>query len=210
MKTLLISFATLAAMTISASVLGQDAKPTEKVEQKAPANPEDAYMAEMMKMAMPGEFHKKLTPLVGSFKLSSKFRMAPGQPWTETKSTSEAEWILGDRFLAQKVVGDPIMGMPFPYEGFGIMGYDNMKKKYTSVWMDNLGTMTMVFEGTGSADGKNLTLLSEFIDPMTGAKSHMKLVYRVAGTERYILQMYSPGPDGKEFMTMEIVHERVK
>jgi len=171
-------------------------------------------MAQMMEafmmLASPGEHHEHMRSLAGKWDIKGKFRMAPDAPWSESNSVSEADWILGGRFLTQKVKGEPMMGMPMAFEGFGIMGYDNMTRKHTYVWMDNFGTMFMTGEGLCAENGKILTFMSTFLDPMSGQESFMRSVYRVESPERYVLQMYGPDQKGDEFLSMELVHTRKK
>jgi hypothetical protein len=96
---------------------------------------------EMMKAwtaaATPGEAHKKLEPIVGSFDVKTTSWMAPGKPPEETVGTSESKWVLGNRFVEENVTGT-MMGQPF--SGVGYTGYDNYKKKYVGAWMDSMGT----------------------------------------------------------------------
>ena len=40
------------------------------------------------------------------------------------------------------------------FVGHGVAGYDPMKKKFVSVWVDNMGTALSPAEGTLSADKK--------------------------------------------------------
>ena len=169
-----------------------------------------AMMEAFMKLATPGEHHAHMQSLAGKWDIEGKFRMTPDAPWTESKSENDAEWILGGRFLTQRVKGEPMMGMPMAFEGFGFMGYDNMTRKHTFVWVDNFGTMTMTGEGQCSEDGKIMTFMSKFLDPMSGQESFMKSIYRVESPERYVLQMYGPDPEGNEFLSMELVHTRRK
>jgi hypothetical protein len=146
--------------------------------------------------------------MVGDWKIAGKFRMTPDAPWMESKSESHSEMIMDGRFLVQKVKGEPMMGMPTPFEGFGVTGYDNMKQKYQNVWMDNMGTMMMVSEGTCSSDGKEITYMSKMPDPMSGQDVDVKMVYKVESPGRHIMEMHSPGPDGKMFMNMELTYTK--
>lgn len=167
-------------------------------------------MEEYMKIAAPGENHKLLNPLAGKWQAAGRFRMTPDAPWTESKSEADSEWVLGGRFLLQKVKGDPMMGMPQPFEGLGLMGYDNGKKKFIFSWADNMGTMIMAGEGSADSTGKTITFMSNCEDPMTKKPTSMKSVYKVESNDKYVLQMYQPAPDGKEFLAMEIVNTRKK
>ena len=44
-----------------------------------------------------------------------------------------------------------------PFEGMGIVGYDNLLKKFVSVWIDNMGTGLMPGTGTYDAATKTYT-----------------------------------------------------
>ena len=171
---------------------------------------EQAMMEAAMKLAAPGEYHNYLKPLVGKWQTLGKFRMAPEAPWMESKGSGETEAILGGRFISSKYTSPPMMGAPQPFEGRGLIGYDNQKKKYVSTWVDNMGTMIMAAEGTSEDQGKTFTFKSNFFDAMTGKDSWMRSVYKVESPDKYVLEMYMPGPDGKEFLGMTIDHTRVK
>ena len=92
-----------------------------KAETKAKMPSQEEVMAEMMKFANPGDNHKALDPLVGTWKSSSKMYMGPGEPQV-SEGTCERSWIMGGRFLLAKHTG-VMAGAPF--EGMEIMGYDN-------------------------------------------------------------------------------------
>ena len=77
-----------------------------------------------------------------------------------------------------------------------------------SVWADSMGTMMMWFEGDCMDAGRVTTMTSEFLDPMTGKKSKMKTVTTVQSADKMLFEGYMPGPDGKEFKSMEIVYTR--
>lgn len=181
--------------------------------EKKDAQPSDqeAQMMEMwMKMASPGEQHAILKSMEGKWSITGKFRMAPEAPWEESKSESTVTMILGGRFLKQEVKGEPMMGMETPFEGFGLLGYDNQSKKHTSVWMDNMGTMTMIGEGEASADGKTISYMTKCTDPMTNQPTWMKTVYKIEGPDKYTMTMSGPDAAGKEFVMMELTHTRKK
>lgn len=198
---------------VPVAAVGSEEQDEQKTEQKdqddqGGADEMAAMMEAFVKLAAPGEHHAHLKPLSGQWNITGKFRMAPDAPWSESKSESVCEWILDGRFLTQRIKGEPMMGMPTPFEGFGFLGYDNMTHKHTFVWVDNFGTMTMTGEGHCADGGKVTTYMSKFLDPMTGQESHMKSVYRIEGPDRYVLEMYSPDPKGEEFLAMVLVNTR--
>lgn len=170
---------------------------------------EQAKMMEAwMKLAVPGEHHEHLKPFAGNWNNVVKWRYSPDAPWEETRGKSEAEWILGGRFLRQQTEGESMMEGSPPFEGFGIIGYDNLKKKYISVWMDNMGTMILIAEGTCNASGKVITFKGEYNDAMSGGKKKSKSVYRVINDNKYVIEMFDYGPDGREFKNLEVVFTR--
>jgi hypothetical protein len=175
-----------------------------------PAGGDDmaAMMEAFVKAATPGPHHDHLKPLVGKWDAVGKFRFSPEAPWEESRSKAVFEWIMGGRFLTQKVMGKSMMpGMP-SFEGFGILGYDNGTEKYKSVWLDNYGTMIMGADGACDATGKTITFKSTYKDPMSGQPTWMKTVYKIESNERFVLSMYGPNETGEEFLSMELTYTR--
>ena len=99
-----------------------------------------------------------------------------------------------------------------PFEGFGMLGYDNMKKKYISMWVDNMGTGMMTSEGTADGSGKTFTFTTEegYVCPMSGQHEKPKTVLKMVGEDKMVFEMHNKGPDGKEFMNLEVTYTRVK
>src|SRR5205807_8613951 len=130
---------------------------------KEPTAEEKAAMDAMMKAASPGEQHKKLESLVGTWNATMKMYMQPGAPAQESHGTAVDEAILGGRFVQEKFNGQ-FMGMPF--NGIGYFGYDNMKKQYVASWIDNMGTSLMTLTGTSDSPNE-FTFKGSAPDPMT-------------------------------------------
>ncbi len=176
-------------------------------DEAAKQDPGDAAAMEAMaKAAAPGEFHAHLNAMVGRWSLKVQWRMDPNAEWAESKSTAESKWVLGGRFVREEVEGEFMEGMRF--QGFGMTGYDNLKKKYTSMWTDNMSTGMMISEGTCDASGKVFTYRGRSMDPMTGTEKTYKWTIRIVNNDKYISEMYTVGEDGKEFKSMEITYTR--
>jgi hypothetical protein len=188
-------------LVLAAPMLAQD--PT-----KSTPTPDEMKQA-LTKASALGPQHAQLKPLAGKWNIVGKCRMGPDAAWQEHKDTCTADLILGGRFLQQQYKGDAMFGMPTPFEGTGFIGYDNQKQKFVSVWMDNMGTMVLTSEGTSDDSGKTITFRSaDYTCPITGQKTYTKTVYQIEGNDKFVMKMYGPGPDGKEFQTMELVHTR--
>ena len=145
---------------------GKDAKAKPA---SAPAAGAPAVDPEMMKKWMefmtPGAEHKVLDGLVGKWTSQIKMWMDPAAPATESTGTSEMELVMGGRYLHEHDKGS-FMGQPF--EGMGVTGFDNLKKKYVGSWIDNMGTGIMRLEGSYDAAKKTINYASECPDPTGG------------------------------------------
>jgi hypothetical protein len=168
---------------------------------------QQAEMDAMMKAATPGDAHKKLSPMAGSWTADVKMWMAPGAPPAAGSGAAENSWALDGRWLEQRFTGN-FMGMPFT--GVGYTGYDNIKKKYVGTWMDTMTTSMMISDGKADADGKSITFSSTMDDPMTGKTSPVKEKVTVVDADHHTLEMWGAGPDGKMFKMMEINYTRKK
>jgi hypothetical protein len=177
---------------------------------KAPpagAPSQEEMMKAWMAVASPGEAHKKLEPVVGSFAVATKMWMDPGKPAEETTGTSESKWALGGRFVEQRVEGTA-MGKPF--SGIGYTGYDNYKKKFVGAWIDSMGTMIMTSTGTADATGKKLTFWSTMDDVVTKKTMKLKSMVTIVDNDHHTYEMWGPAPDGKTFKSLEVQYTRKK
>ena len=97
--------------------------------------------------------------------------------------------------------------MNSPFEGIALIGYDNHKKKYVSIWLDNFSTGIMMMEGAYDETTKTLTTIGEYDDPFTGP-AKMKNVMRELSKDKHVMEMYRTGPDGQDHKEMEITYTR--
>jgi hypothetical protein len=174
---------------------------------KAAAPSQEEMMKAWMAVATPGEAHKKLEPVIGSFTVKTKFWTDPTKPAEETGGTSENKWVLGGRFVEQHVEGTS-MGQPF--SGIGYTGYDNYKRKYVGAWMDSMGTMIMTSAGTADASGKKITFWSTVDDVMMKKTVKVKSLVTIVDADHHTYEMWSPAPDGKMFKSLEVRYTRKK
>jgi hypothetical protein len=191
-------FATLTVLLSLAALLAGDASLAEDKKDGAPD--QKAVMEAMMKAAQPGEQHKGLAGLEGSWEVSLKMWMDPSKPPEESKATSESKMIMGGRYLEEKVSGE-FGGMKFL--GQGLTGYDNLKKQYTWAWIDNMGTGIFTAAGTYDPDKKTYTYLGEEVDPASGKKQQTKSVTHLIDKDKYEVDMYKVA-GGKDVKGMHI------
>ncbi len=179
----------------------------EKKAAKAAPPDEKAMMEAMMKAATPGEPHKKLDSMIGTWDTRVTMWMDPSKPSQESTGTSENRWVLGNRYVQQTFEGT-FMGQPF--SGIGYTGYDNITKKYTGVWMDTGTTSMMNMTGKADAAGKVMTFSGTMPDPMTGKACKLTSKVTVADNDHHTMEMWGPDSSGKVYKMMEITYVRKK
>ncbi|WP_020654863.1 DUF1579 domain-containing protein [Massilia niastensis] len=192
-------------LVVAGIVFAVQAPAQEAKKQPAPSAEEKAMMDKMMQAGVPGAAHKKLEPLAGRFKIRTRAWMDPAQPPEESTGTSERKWIMGNRYLQENFQGS-YRGQPFT--GLGTMGYDNVVGKYFGTWIDSMSTSTTT--ARGALDGNVLKYEGTMSDPMSGKEAPYTMLYTIAGHDSHTMEMWGPGPDGKNVKWMETTYTRVK
>ena len=158
-------------------------------------------MQEMLKATQPSERHKQLEVLAGSWDVLVRFKYGPG-PEREGKASTEAKWILGGRFLQQEYQSES------GQVTLQFLGYDNQKKKFFEVKMDNMDTGVLYTEGTMSADGKVITNVGIRTDPITGESKKLRIVTTLTDKNHYTVEWFQPDSEGKEEKRVTMIHTR--
>jgi hypothetical protein len=96
-----------------------------------------------------GEEHRWLASLAGEYTT----RM--GGMLGESDGTSRIETSLGGLWSVRHFEGE-LMGQPF--DGMEVLGFDPLKEKFVSVWVDSVTPLLMTMEGTYDADTRTLTM----------------------------------------------------
>jgi hypothetical protein len=162
---------------------------------------QEEILRKMEAAGTPGPAHKALDALVGNWKAEVKCWHDPsGQPQTSHGSAT-AKWILNGRFLQEDFRGE-MMGRPFT--GLSLMGYDNTKQKYFTLWVSEMQTAMFVSEGTADTGTKTITLVGKADCPATGRRDiPMKTVFRLLSPDKHVFEMYDDNTK-----TMEITYTR--
>lgn len=160
-----------------------------------------AWMAFMT----PGDMHSMMKQSEGKWKTKSSFWMAPGTQAMVSEGTCTNEMILGGRYL-QETHSGTMMGQPM--QGIALQAYDNVKKKFYSTWIDNMGTGVAMSEGVYDAKTKTVTMTGHMTDPVTGGDIKYRSTMKIINDKKRVMEMYTKA-DGKEYKMMEIVYTRV-
>ncbi len=202
--------AVLLAAVLILPALGQDKKTSENT---GPKTTDDAeMMAKMMELSKPGENHKRLQDLVGTWSYAVKWWMSPEAPPIESTGTTVSRSIMDGRYVLSEHSGNMQMPgengkmMDAPFKGMAVEGYDNVKKKYVSSWIDNMGTGIMISEGTYDPATKTLTYHAEY-EVIPGMKTKARQVVKQIDRDHHTME-YFENRGGKEMKVMEITYTR--
>jgi hypothetical protein len=193
--------------TASAAAAAQPAPPGGQ------PNPQE-MMKQMMDMSKLNENHKMLSEMNGNWNYTIKMWMNPdpnAKP-QESKGTASRKSIMGGRYFTMDVTGK--LQMPgqdgkmkdMQFKGMAVEGYDNVKKKFVSSWIDNMGTGIQYSEGTYDPASKTFTFTSE-IEMMPGMKTPVREVLKMTDKDHMMLEWYE-NRGGQEKKTMEIAYTR--
>ena len=165
-------------------------------------------MAAWTEATTPGEHHQVLNGGVGKWEQKLTMWMAPGAPPIESTSTSTAAWSFDGRWMEEDITGT-FMGMPF--QGRSLMGYDNFRDEYVSIFMDNMSTAPMIARGTYDPATRTFTLTGTMDDFMSGTRDMpFRQVTTITDDTHATMEMYAPGPDGNEFLTFRVETTKVE
>jgi hypothetical protein len=184
----------------------------------APAQPSaeemQKMMAQMMELSKTGENHKLLAEMAGSWTYTVKMWMDPTGKPQESKGTATRKAIMDGRFMLAEHSGK--FQMPgadgkmkdMNFKGMAIEGYDNVKAKFVSSWIDSMGTMILNSEGTYDAASKTFTYTAN-CEMMPGMPVKIRETIKVTDKDHHLFEWYEDRGQG-EAKTMEIAYTRSK
>jgi hypothetical protein len=202
-KALALLTTALTAVSLVAPTLAEEPKPNDA-----------EMMAKMMALAQPGENHKLLQGMVGTWSYTVKMWMDPKAGPSEStgtavrKSIMDGRYVIGDHSGKFKMPGADGKMKEMNFKGMSIDGYDNVQKKFISAWVDNMGTGIMLSNGTYDAGTKTFTYNSE-VEMMPGKKTNVRAVMKMVDADHHSFEWYEDR-GGQEEKTMEITYTRKK
>jgi hypothetical protein len=178
------------------------------------ASPNEAeMMKQMMELAKLNENHKLLADLAGSWSTSVKM-MEPGKEPSVSSGSMTRKPIMNGRYFVADFTGT--MKMPgadgkmkdFAFKGMSVEGYDNVKQKFVSSWIDNMGTGLMISEGSYDPATKTFTYTGE-MEVVPGMKTPIREVIKITDKNHHTFEWYE-NRGGQEMKTLEINYTRKK
>lgn len=165
---------------------------------------QDEQMKIWMDYMTPGPMHEMMAKHTGTWKMVSKMWMDPNAEPMVSEGTVDAEMILGGRYL-KMVAKFPMMGMQT--EGWSLEAYDNGKKEFINIWIDNMGTGVAISTGKYDEATKSIVYKGKMYDPLSQKDTEFKSVSKMINDNEMTFEMYG-NFDGKEVKMMEINYKK--
>ena len=178
------------------------------------AMPSADEMKMMMELAKLNENHKLLAETAGTWSYVVKMWMDPKGNPSESKGTAtrkavmDGRYVTGDYSGSFKMPGADGKMTDMNFKGMSMDAYDNVKKKFVSGWVDNMGTGIMITEGTYDPATKSITYTGEF-EMAPGMKSKVREIVKLTDKTHMSMEYFEDRGTG-EAKTMEINYTRAK
>jgi hypothetical protein len=124
------------------------------------------------------------------------------------KAVMDGRYVTGDYSGSFKMPGADGKMQDMNFKGMSLDGYDNVKKKFVSAWVDNMGTGIMMTDGTYDATTKTFTYTGDY-EGMPGMKSKVRQVIKLTDKDHMTMEYYEDRGQG-EMKSMEINYTRKK
>jgi hypothetical protein len=169
-----------------------------------PAQAQSAMPASA-RLAMPGDKHKWLEPLIGKWNVAMFVWPAPGaQPITSKEMRATREWILSGRYLREELTGQ-FAGNPS--NRVGILSYNNLDERFELLTIDTFEPGQMRYASQQPGTEKKITVIGESTEAgygpkPTGRKRELRYEFEIEAT-RNVQRIYVKYPGEHEFLFVE-------
>lgn len=157
----------------------------------------------------PGPNHTRLDPLAGRWRVSGRVLADPDGSLADDAAPlvamCEATWILGGRFLESRYVG---ACLDEPFEGLGLTGFDEHRRRYVSTWVSSTDTELAVHDGEWDDARAALVMTGLMHDPRGGGRVRTTEVTRILGNREQRFEKRLHTREGEEIVIAELVFER--
>jgi len=172
-------------------------------------------MERMVELSKPGENHKLLAGLVGTWEYTGKhFPSDPKEKPIEISGSCVRKALWEERYFLAEDTGQKLKmpwaeGREVASKDIIIDGYDNMKRKFVRAIIDNhWDTGILSFEGSYDAATKTITYDAELEDS-PGVKTKTRWLLKILDNDHYMEEIYEDN-DGRQVKDTEIHFTRVK
>ncbi len=154
---------------------------------------------------MKGAAHEQLAAFAGEWDAKVLMWMDPSAPPQESTATESAALVYDGKYVQSRFNGT-YRGKPF--EGTSVMGYDNLRGRYTSIWFDSMATGIFMSMGAYDPATSTYTLFGTMADPMKPTElTPVRVTIRMIDDDHHTFEWHESHA-GAEIKTMEIAYTR--
>lgn len=163
------------------------------------------------RLALPGEAHRWLEPLVGQWNVEMRVFTAPDQPPIISKDlTAKREFILGGRYLREELQG---LFAGNPATRLATLSYNNLDERWELSTIDTFEPGQMWYQGHTLGSPQKFELRGEsteagFGPTPTGRKRALRFVFEISDLNRNVLRIYIKYPAQPEQLFVEQIFTR--
>jgi hypothetical protein len=158
------------------------------------------------RLAMPGEQHRWLEPLVGSWTVEMLVYPGPGaQPFVSQGLRAKREWTLGGRYLREELRGT-VMGNDSARDA--ILGFNRLDGRFELVTVDTFEPGQMFYAGRDEPTPTRFSLHGDSTEAgmgaePTGRRRDLRFEFEVTGPDANVQRIFVRYPGGAEFLFVE-------
>ena len=157
-------------------------------------------------LGKPGPSHRLWEIFSGNWSThTTVFQAGVAEP-KRSVGRSKISWVLGNRYIKEEFQGEMLN---IPFQGIGLMGYDNGARRYTSVWADSLSTAIISSKGRYFAEQNRFEFEGEVYDPLQSKSRNVRTTIDIVTSTEYVVTTYEPSPNGGEAKSLEIRYEKL-
>jgi hypothetical protein len=157
------------------------------------------------RLALPGEQHRWLNPLVGNWLVEMLVWPAPGAaPIVSKEMTATRSWILGGRYLREELSGKFAGNLS---TRVAILSYNNLEERYELSTIDTFEPGQMWYASHGKDSPTKIELMGDnveagFGEKPTGRKRSLRFEFEIS-PDRSVERIYVKYPGEKEYLFVE-------
>lgn len=171
-----------------------------------PVAAQDADMPAAARLAMPGEEHRWLEPLVGEWAVEMLVYPGPdAEPIISNDVTATRGWTLGGRYLREELRGT-VFGNPSARDG--VLGYNRLDGRFEWVTVDTFEPGQMIYLGRGEATPEGFSLYGESTEAgmgpePTGRSRDLRFEFEIVSDDYNVQRIYARFPGESEYLFVE-------
>lgn len=163
------------------------------------------------RLALPGEVHRWMDPLVGQWNVEMNVFPGPGQaPITSKELTARRELILGGRYLREELRG---IFAGNPASRVATLSFNNLEERWELSTMDTFEPGQMWYLGRAPGSPRRFELHGEsteagFAAMPTGRKRQLRFEFDITDNDRNVQRIYVKYPAQPEQLFVEQIFTR--